>query len=371
MIKILFVTHSLGSGGAEKVFLMIMNGLSRSKFSIDCVLLNKVTHNAEIKDDITMRSLESGSFISSFFDVRKHIQKSNPDIVIGTVAPVNLLLVLIKISMWWKKSKPKFILRESTVLSEFRKIKGWKNKFLISLVGKIYPFYDKIICQSTDILNDLHGSFGIAKDKFVLINNPVFRSISKSGAVDHSKNGHHKFVTVGRLRKEKGHERLLDIIELYKEKNEHPFKYYIIGDGDEEMTNLISQKIDEKGLKDEVVMVGHLDDPLSFIKDANLFLQGSFFEGFPNAVLESCSVGVPIVAFNVPGGTKEIITEGKNGFLIKDKDKEAYTEGMMQALKHPFDADEIKKDTEERFSQSKILGKYEKLFEGVLTTGKN
>mgnify|MGYP000064476028 CR=1 FL=1 len=44
-----------------------------------------------------------------------------------------------------------------------------------------------------------------------------------------------------------------------------------------------------------------------YIAENDMFLQGSYVEGFPNALLESCVVGTPVLAFNVPGGTKEII----------------------------------------------------------------
>ena len=51
-----------------------------------------------------------------------------------------------------------------------------------------------------------------------------------------------------------------------------------------------------------------------------MFLQGSYSEGFPNALLESCSVGVPVIAFNAPGGTKEIIDNGINGYIVENEE---------------------------------------------------
>ena len=46
---------------------------------------------------------------------------------------------------------------------------------------------------------------------------------------------------------------------------------------------------------------------IDYLSDSDFFIQGSYVEGFPNSVLESCSVGTPVIAFNCPGGTKEII----------------------------------------------------------------
>lgn len=365
MIKILFVTHSLGSGGAEKVFSLIMNNLDRTKFSIDCLLLNRVTHEVVLEPDIHLTELKSTFFLKSIVKVSSYIRKSKPDIVLGTVAPVNILLMVVKLLSILDHSRPIYVLRESTVLSEFQKLKGAKNRILIRMVSWFYPFYDKIICQSNDIKNDLHRSFHISKSKLVLINNPVmFNSIVE---VDNSIDGKDlKFVTVGRLRQEKGVERLLQIIAKYKTVAIKPFKYYILGDGDVENTSKAKKLVKRLSISENVELVGHFNNPVEFIKDADLFLQGSFFEGFPNAVLEACSVGVPVIAFDVPGGTKEIIRHGKNGILVDDGKLDDYVNYLTRIDSFEFDRKSIVQDIQDRFSIKVIMSEYEQLFESIV-----
>ena len=89
-----------------------------------------------------------------------------------------------------------------------------------------------------------------------------------------------------------------------------------------------------------------------------MFLQGSYSEGFPNALLESCAVGVPVLAFNVPGGTKEIVTDNENGFLAADE-----KEFLEKLHNHrSWDPKYVSNFVYEKFNKQKILNDYEQLF---------
>jgi glycosyltransferase involved in cell wall biosynthesis len=91
-------------------------------------------------------------------------------------------------------------------------------------------------------------------------------------------------------------------------------------------------------------------------------LQGSYSEGFPNALLESCVVGTPVIAFNVPGGTKEIIEDGVNGFLVKNENE------FLEKLNDNriWDPEAIRESVVRKFSKEKILKQYENLFLDIL-----
>jgi len=78
--------------------------------------------------------------------------------------------------------------------------------------------------------------------------------------------------------------------------------------------------VEHNNLKNKVTFKKYTSKILEEVYKNDYFLQGSYVGGFPNSVLESCSIGVPIIAFNCPGGTKGIIIIiNENVFLLKIK----------------------------------------------------
>ena len=97
------------------------------------------------------------------------------------------------------------------------------------------------------------------------------------------------------------------------------------------------------------------------LQSHDLFLQGSYVEGFPNVLLESCCVGTPILAFNAPGGLDEIIENGKNGFVAPDDEVFVnYLESLNENFS--FTPEEVRKVVIEKFNAEKILTQYQELF---------
>jgi glycosyltransferase involved in cell wall biosynthesis len=166
----------------------------------------------------------------------------------------------------------------------------------------------------------------------------------------------HKFITVARLSKEKGLERLIHAVGLLS----IPYKFYIIGEGSKrpELQSLIN----ELQLQDKVILAGQKNDPFNWMQDADLFLMGSYYEGFPNALLEAGARGIPAVAFNVPGGIAEIVTPNENGILVDDNDIIGFAAAIKNALAMNFDRDKIIEITKRRFSVTTLMDAVENIF---------
>ncbi len=93
-----------------------------------------------------------------------------------------------------------------------------------------------------------------------------------------------------------------------------------------------------------------------------MFLQGSYTEGFPNALLESCAVGIPVLAYNVPGGTKEIVEDEINGFLVENENE--FLERLND--KREWIPSSIRESVYKKFNKDKILKDYENFFIDIL-----
>ena len=101
-----------------------------------------------------------------------------------------------------------------------------------------------------------------------------------------------------------------------------------------------------------------------------MFIQGSFVEGFPNALLESCAVGTPVIAYNAPGGTKEIIEDDINGYLVTSS--EEFLQKLEYALiKKDWNPEKIRNSVVKKFSSKEIINKYETIFTELIIKNKS
>jgi len=118
--------------------------------------------------------------------------------------------------------------------------------------------------------------------------------------------------------------------------------------------------VEKYGLSDKVDFIPFTHNVLGELVAKDYFIQGSYVEGFPNALLESCSVGTPVIAFNAPGGTKDIVINGENGFLVENENDFSSLLNNLERLK-AIDRNMVKLSVINKFSSEKILSQYEEL----------
>ena len=166
-------------------------------------------------------------------------------------------------------------------------------------------------------------------------------------------------VSVGRLNYQKGYDLLLKILKQCLEKVKE-LHLTIMGEGSEEKS--LKKMAAELELGDSVCFIGHQDNPYPFMNHADLFISSSRWEGLPNAVLESLACGTPVLAFDCPGGTNEIIVDDKNGWLVPSEDIEAMS-GKIVALVRQKKWLKFKNEVllPEKFICENVVRSYEKI----------
>ncbi len=137
-------------------------------------------------------------------------------------------------------------------------------------------------------------------------------------------------ISVGRLTRVKGHEDMIDIMEILHRKDKD-IKLTIIGDG--ELNGYLKQKILDKRLDKTISLVGFKDKNYinKELSKSSIFLMTSYTESFGIVVIEAMSSGVPTVAFSSAEGVCELIN-GKNGVLIDNRDKEKMASEVYKLL---------------------------------------
>lgn len=353
--KVCFILPSLKAGGAERVISFLAKNLDSKVFDVKIAVVGFKKDTVYDIDDLDVVFFNRKRLIYCVYPLFKFIKKNNPDLVFGSISHVNILLSCYNLIF----RDVRFIIREASVMSsmlEFSKSKQQIPRFILKI---LYNKLDGIVCQSSDIKKDLINQFGIIESKLAIINNPITQNNHLSFS-DKKSSNLINLITVGRLSAEKGHQRILKGLSEIKN---YAFLYTIIGSGP--LKYKIKSFADELGIIDKIKFIDHTSNVLDYVSKSDFFIQGSYVEGFPNAVLESCSVGTPVLAFNCPGGTREIIEDRINGFLAgseKDFNKILQNLNKIQV----FDRDIVRATVFQKFSSKKIIKEYESFLLSIL-----
>ena len=341
--RILMVLPSLRAGGAERVISFLAKHLSRDLFDVQLIIVEGADQIAYDISNVNVTFFNKRRVLHGVLPLLKILKAQKPDIVMSSIGHLNVALGCISIFF----PKIKFVGREASVLSEFGKFA--KKKRGLSL-GPFYRFgykkMDIVVCQSKDMYDDFKKIYGLQDKQMIQIANPAPENMKlsqKSNGMDKII----KFITIGRLSPEKGHLRLLECLsELV-----FPFKYTIIGSG--VMEKDIKDRAKELRILENIEFVPFTDKINDALVQHDLFIQGSYVEGFPNAVVESCVSGVPVIAYNAPGGTKEIIENGTNGFLVESS--EEFVQKLTEFKKVDWDAITIRESVYKKYRAPIIL----------------
>jgi glycosyltransferase involved in cell wall biosynthesis len=364
-IRIFFLLNSLQGGGAERVISTIINQLDKDKFIPTLVLLQKrgklLNH---LDTQVRVIDLNSRRVRFAALKLISLFWRERPDIVFTGMLHLSLWTITFKFLM---PSKIKFIARETTIISAhyFQKssmIQNW-------LVKLGYSGFDRIICQSSYMKEDLTLNFRISPKKIEVINNPVDvdRILLSLAVKNHTKlNNRYEIITAGRLSNEKGYDILIRSVHYLIQNGEEVF-LTIVGEGP--LENDLKQMTAALGIDSNVKFEGFLMNPYPSIAASELFVLSSRYDGFPNAVIEAHICETPVVALNCPGGISEIILNGINGWLVGAHDFIALANAIKYTRQHPIDKHKIRESAIKRYDCKIIVPQYENLFYQVLKGG--
>lgn len=348
MIKVVFVVPSLHAGGAERIMSSLPRLLNHNKFRSTLLVIGYQKDAAYDLTGVDCIFLNEPRVLTSIPKLILQLLKLKPDRVLSSLGYLNTVLGLLKPIF----PKIKFIGREvnvSKVLEQFpEKTTKRYPKFLTNWG---YKGLYKIICQSDDMYHDFRDYVGVDEKKLVIINNPITSKIDPKE--NQFKRTPIRFITIGSLEPRKGHDRILRCLSKFP----FDFHYTIIGNG--HLKEIILSQCDELGLKSKITHIPFTNNVYKYLKENDFFLQGSYVEGFPNALLESLACGTPALVYEAPGGINEIILGGLNGYIAKDEVD--FLDKLQGLNKVDWCPDKISESVYSRYSAEIIIQKYEQL----------
>ena len=316
-INLIIFISEFNRGGAGNSLFRLCKYLPKSLYNINVICLNKCAYKNELKENfINVYEIFSKKTSLAMFEVKKITkkiisEKYKKNIFISNIYYSNILSIIFLRSL-----KMKMILIERTPFEElsiyFGIINLIKKKFMKFLISFTYKYADMCISNSKYISNKYNNAYNL---NFKTIYPPSFTRINNFKSKNLPKKKLH-LCTVCRLSEEKGLKDFLEIIPKLK----FDLKFFIIGDGpDKQKLKKIALKL---GIHKKIIFLGFLEPQQIYkqLTKVDLFINCSYFEGFPNSVVEALSAGVPIIASQSHGGINEIIKNKNFGYIYKDQE---------------------------------------------------
>ena len=236
--------------------------------------------------------------LKTIYFLRYTIKKIRPDSILSFGEYWNSFVLLSLLGLKF----PVFISERS----QPDKSLGWFHNNLRHL---IYPCAKGLICQ-TERAKEIFLSRN-KHSNITVIGNPIKQLNAISPATQREKN----VLMVGRLITSKHQDKL---IEMFAKVNHPDWKLIIVGYDHLKQYNMhrLEELAKELGVDQRVVFPGKQENVEAIYCRSSIFAFTSSSEGFPNAIGEAMSAGLPVVAFDCVAGPSEMITDGYNGFLV-------------------------------------------------------
>lgn len=232
------------------------------------------------------------------------------------------------------------------------------EKFLIRL-----PFHN-IICVSSGVRQRLIEQYGIKPEKIKVIYNGVDVRLFDSVKVSEKEKEKDTIVFIGRVIPHKHVDDLINAVKLLHDKQKD-VRLKIIGTG-QEVDNLV-RLVGHLKLERQVRFFGAIDynDLIRELKKSEVLVLPSTREGFGMVLVEAFACHVPCVAY-YSDGVVDVIDDGKNGFLVKQRDVNQLAEKIGYLLKNKKKAAEFaingRRKTEQKFTWERAADEMERFY---------
>ena len=386
--KTLFVINSLGCGGAEKSLISLLSLFDFEKYDVDLQMFNPtgmflklLPMQVHVLDCIPYFSFCSNktNFHFTYQLTRLRISVSlrsnaifhghalhDAQVFWKYAAPViDSLPQKYDVAIAWGQGNPTHFVAEKVTAS--KKIAFINVDYLAAGYNREFdhPYYCKfqsIVAVSDKLQGLLSNVFPDLTERLTTIydirNQNLIETMAEEFNPYSALPKMIRLVTVGRAVKSKGYDLAITAAKLLKSQG-ISFQWFFIGDGPE--IPAICSQIKKDALSDTVFPIGAKENPYPYIKNADIYVQTSRFEGFCLTLAEARALHIPPVSTNFDAVHNQLQNE-KNGLIVEMKPT-AIAEGIIRLIQDPILYHKIKTQLEnEHIGNENELNKLISLF---------
>ncbi|QPB77924.1 glycosyltransferase [Proteus sp. GOKU] len=361
MKNILILSNSLSNGGGERIACNLANGLKENNYKVYFYIIeNNISYALHediilIKNPINIKAPFIGKIINNF-SAAIHLffilRKEKINTIISHLFRANYINIFLSL---FKKHKS-IVVTHGSILKYSNK--SLKSKINVFIIKNIFKHATKKVFLTQRMLNDYLPIVG-EKNNFVIPNCYNLDNILELSRVivdDNPFSSGEYFIFVGRFHPVKNISFLLD---TFKKTN---YKLLLIGDG------ALYEDYKEKYKSKNIKFLGNKENPYPYIKHAKYTVLTSISEGFPNVLIESLYLGVPVISSDCRTGPREIlkidneiisgsITSNQFGILFNINDEKGFILSLQETNTKVIEPNYLTKETKQ-YNINHIVKKY-------------
>ncbi len=315
------------------MFVQLANEFFALGYRVDFALASaRGAYLEEISAGVRIIDFGASGVLRSLPKLARYLRSERPDVLLSGLDHANIVAVAARfvsghasrcvISM---RSVPTAVYREDGT------IHGW---IAPQLMRATYRFADRIIANSEFVASDLSKFLPIPRSKLQVIYNPLdLDSIERASrvAVGHpwcAAGAPPIVLGVGSLAVLKDFPTLIRAFSIVRSKRD--CRLVILGEGLDRAK--LEMLIDQLGLQRDVYLPGFVSNPFAWMQHAAVFVSSSLTEGCPNALMQALACGTPALSTDCPGGSAEILEDGRWGRLVPVGEPEAMAAAILTTL---------------------------------------
>ena len=309
-MNITLLGHMHGYGGAEKSLVLLANQLLQRGHTVTIISFtsNNCVYNLDNKIQYIYIPDDGKNKIkvvyNRFFCMKKTLKELNSDLVISFWFQLAILALFVS---YFLKFKIIYSERGDPSDKEYSGLNGIIRSLL-------FPMMDGFVFQTNGAKTYFSKKI---QNKSIVIHNAIqFTQDIKDLDVCKKK----YIISAGRLHPQKNFSLLIDAFSNIAD--EFPeYILYIYGDG--ELRDDLQNQINKLNLSNRIILPGNTKDLIYKMIESEIFVLSSKYEGMPNVLMEAMALGLPCVSTDCkPGGARELIEDGINGFIVDIDDVE-------------------------------------------------
>ncbi len=353
-LSLILFTTSAGWAGLSRILSDVSCGLPEGVHQTIVLLENRMAypHRAHLRilgENCSKRLPIKGlRILLNAMKFRKLLKELKPDAILVFHHDARAINYLAQMSL--PMSRCKTIIAALDVPTQYKKyFPGSRNRLHNLLVFLILKHAHRIIATAEAVKSDLVAGFRVENDKidvvYAGVDSQKVREMASDG-VEHPWFSENIpiVVTSGRFIFQKNQADLLKAFALVV--MEKSCRLVLVGDGVEK--SALSRLAGDLGIADSVLFLGYQNNPFKYVARCSIFAFPSLFDAQPLVLLETMAVGCPIVAYDCPGGTREMLAPGTKspidpggieeaayGLLVPTGNVEALAKAIGQLLDDP------------------------------------